>query len=142
MTVPETSKPIGLVVMIDDETFDQHIYKRILERSGLVERSLSFLGADLALEYFLAHPEEQIDAIFLDINMPRMDGFEFLEAATKTLGPNFAKVCIVMLTTSLDDNDRTRAMSFDIVRDFLNKPLTLEDVQRVADIIRAERAGR
>jgi CheY-like chemotaxis protein len=72
--------------------------------------------------------------IFLDINMPRMNGFEFLEAATERLGPEFAKIVVVMLTTSLIEKDRERAATFPVVRRFINKPLTVEHLQDVAQL--------
>ncbi len=126
---------IPVAMIIDDESFDQKMYKRIIDRSGLVEKTLSFSAADHALTYLQENPDQPIDLILLDINMPRMNGFEFLDIATRELGPKFAKVCIVMLTTSLDPNDRERAASFEIVRDFLNKPLTLDDLRRLATLI-------
>ncbi|MEP5728361.1 MAG: response regulator [Sulfitobacter sp.] len=130
-----TNKPIKNAMIIDDEVFDQRIYKRIIARSGLVENLHSFLAADLALDYLSGHPDMVVDAIFLDINMPRMNGFEFLDQATAMLGPNFAKVCIVMLTTSLDPKDMQRAKEFEVVKEFLNKPLTTDHVAHVADLV-------
>lgn len=128
-------KRIPIAMIIDDEAFDQKMYRRIIDRSGLVEETLSFSAADLALDYLKANPDKPIDLILLDINMPRMNGFEFLDAATRELGPHFAKACIVMLTTSLDPIDRERASKYEVVRDFLNKPLTLEDLKRLAQLI-------
>lgn len=130
-----TPKPIPVAMIIDDEAFDQKVYRRIIDRSGLVEKTLSFSAADEALDYLKQHPDDPIDLILLDINMPRMNGFEFLDAAARELRPNFAKVCIVMLTTSLDPLDRERAAQYEIVRDFLNKPLTLDDLSRLAKLI-------
>lgn len=127
--------PIQLAYLIDDEAFDQKMYQRIIARTHLVGETRSFLAADHALDHLKTHPDEAVDAIFLDINMPRMTGFEFLEEATAELGPAFAKVCIVMLTTSLDPSDRARAERFDVVKDFLNKPLTAADVQHVAELV-------
>ena len=136
MTASSDGKPIQLALLIDDESFDQMMYKRIIERSGLVAEVMGFLAADIALDYLRENPGREIDVIFLDINMPRMNGFEFLEAAVAQLGPNFTKVCIVMLTTSLNPSDHARAKEFEVVRDFLNKPLTLEDVRNVAELVK------
>jgi len=71
------------------------------------------------------------DIIFLDIRMPRMDGFDFLE--------NFAamNVCkqvkIVMLTSSSREEDKTRALTYNAVIDYLEKPLTEAMIQKIAD---------
>lgn len=122
-------------MIIDDERFDQKMYQRIIDRSGLVEETLSFHAADQALLFLRDNPDKPVDLILLDINMPRMSGFEFLAAATRDLGPNFTRVCIVMLTTSLDPLDREKAAQFAVVRDFLNKPLTVDDIKRLARLI-------
>ena len=89
-------------------------------------------NADEALAHIRANPDLQIDVIFLDINLPRMNGFEFLEAATREISEEFAHVVVVMLTTSLNPDDRERAESFDVVKEFINKPLTVEHVEKVS----------
>lgn len=125
---------IPLVMLIDDESFDQSLYRRLIARTGLVGEVMSFTYADEALAYLTAPKSRRADVIFLDINMPRMNGFEFLEAATERLGPEFAKIVVVMLTTSLIEKDRERAAAFPVVRCFINKPLTVEHLQEVAQL--------
>lgn len=121
--------PIGTVMLIDDEKADQMMYRRVLKRSGLAANYVSFQYAEEALEYLKKDDREDIDLIFLDINMPRMNGFEFLEVAVRDLGPDFAKVVVVMLTTSLDPQEREKAENTGIVREFINKPLTKEKLE-------------
>lgn len=131
-----TAKPIiETVMLIDDERADQIMYRRILERSGVVRNHISFQYASEALEYLKRQDRAEIDLIFLDINMPGMSGFEFLEAATAEFGPGFAKAVVVMLTTSLNPRDRERAAQFDVVRDFVNKPLTVEYIETLAELV-------
>lgn len=130
---------IHRTMLIDDTDIDQKLYQRVLKRSGLVEEVIPFLYADEALEFLRSNASEKIDLIFLDINMPRMNGFEFLEAATREFGDTFAHVVIVMLTTSLAPEDRERAAEFEIVRDFINKPLTIEHVRHAAELVKQAR---
>ena len=127
--------PLDTVLIIDDELFDQKMYQRIISRSGLVRHTLSFQFAQDALDYLKDSSNQKVDVIFLDINMPRMNGFEFLEAATAEHGPNFATLCVVMLTTSLTKSDQRRAAQFPIVKEYLNKPLTTDDMAHVARLV-------
>lgn len=128
------TKTIKLALLIDDNKIDQRIYQRVINQSGLVDEVLSFTFADEALAYLQANRDLVIDVIFLDINMPRMNGFEFLEQATEQLGKEFARVVVAMLTTSLNPDDRKLAETFDKVKCFINKPLTIEHIQQIADI--------
>ena len=127
--------PIGRLLLIDDNDVDQMMYKRIIQRSGLVGETISFLYADEALEYLKREDCPHVDAVLLDVMMPRMDGFEFLEAVNTELGDSFNGIVVVMLTTSLNPDDRARAESFDSVRDFLNKPLTVQHLESIAGML-------
>lgn len=122
-------------MLIDDEDIDRRVYQRVIDKSGLVERTLTFTYADEALAYMKDNPDLDVDVIFLDINMPRMNGFEFLDAVNRDLGPDFAKVVIAMLTTSLNPSDRSRAAEYEIVKEYISKPLTVEHVERVASYL-------
>ncbi|WP_370401224.1 response regulator [Sulfitobacter sp. JB4-11] len=121
-------------MMIDDNEIDQMMYRRVMKRSDMVDEVIGFLWARDALDYLLDPDNPPVDLILLDVNMPRMDGFEFLQAASEAVGPDFAPV-VVMLTTSLNPRDYDRAMQFDAVREFLNKPLCLEHLAHLAALI-------
>lgn len=133
---------IDTLMLIDDSSFDQMIYRRIAQKTGLVQHLLQFLDAAEALAY-LDDPETTDPVlILLDINMPGMDGFEFLQAATERFGVDLCPI-VVMLTTSLHPRDEQRARSFPVVRDFLNKPLTKEQLHALAGLVDrgAQRGG-
>ncbi|EBA08702.1 response regulator [Sagittula stellata] len=122
---------IDHLMTIDDEPIDQKLYKRLIERSGLVGTLHQHLGGETALDFFANPDRPEIDAILLDINMPGMNGFEFLHAATTRFGTHFVKCAVIMLSTSAREEDKARAHSFDVVHGFMTKPLTLDALRQV-----------
>tara|TARA_R110000850_G_scaffold17028_6_gene52668 strand:+ start:1380 stop:1799 length:420 start_codon:yes stop_codon:yes gene_type:complete len=132
---------IGTIMLVDDDKVDQMMYKRVINRSGLVGKIIPFQYPDEALAYLKTPDCDEIDVLLLDINMPRLTGFEFLERAIAEVGPAFAKVVVVMLTTSLDPSDKKRAASFSIVKAFHNKPITVEDLVHISSLPSEPKSG-
>ncbi|MEM7506588.1 MAG: response regulator [Pseudomonadota bacterium] len=130
--------PITRLLIIDDSKIEQKLYRLIVERTGLVGEVISFYYAEEALDYLSSDPRPEVDCIALDINMPRMTGFEFLDAATERLGADFVKLVVVMLTTSLDPEDRRRASRHAVVREFFNKPLSRGHLERMIELLNPE----
>lgn len=134
-------RPLGRVMLIDDEPFDQMLYKRVIKRTGLATDIIGFTLATNAIAYLRDGSQPKIDLILLDIRMPMMDGFEFLEEAQNDLGTEDAPPIVMMLTTSLSPADRARSEGNKVVRRFLNKPLTAEQVEDFVDLVAATRTG-
>lgn len=121
-------------MMIDDNILDHTLYRFLIERTGLVEELVSMLDAREALTY-LAKNHEKIDLILLDINMPGMSGFDFLEEVREMLGDEFTKPIIIMLTTSMDPKDIDRASRYQMVKDYCNKPLSEQNIEEFARLV-------
>lgn len=143
MPIAQENAPTAVIprlAIIDDAEFDQMLYARLIERSGLVGELLSFFSAEAALEHFEAPAAAPVDAILLDVNMPGMSGFEFLEYVTANRLSQYTDIVIVMLTTSLNPADVSRAEQFALVKDYINKPLDAHHLDRICALL-SEAAG-
>lgn len=134
-----TTAALRTVMLIDDNDADNFFHGMMIERSGLATELLVFEWAEKALEWFQAHPGHAVDLILLDINMPRMNGFEFLEQFHLLPEAHQADARVCMLSSSPLDSDRVRAFTFPRVADFIVKPLGddfLSQLTRACDIRR------
>ncbi|MEM9426764.1 MAG: response regulator [Pseudomonadota bacterium] len=129
------SYPIPRLAIIDDAEFDQMLYARLIKRTGVVGETLCFLSAEEALAHFEAPETQPVDVILLDINMPGMSGFDFLEHVSKNKPEDYAEIVIVMLTTSLNPLDVERAATFDLVKEYIHKPLEEQHLSEIAELL-------
>ena len=124
-----------VAMIIDDDEMDQFFHHKTINDAGIFSEIISFYYAADALEYLKDPNTCEIDVIFLDINMPRMNGFEFLEAAYAEFGDSFAKVVVVMVTSSLDPQDLENANKYNVVKEYINKPISVEAVQNIGKLL-------
>ena len=113
-------------IVIDDSKLDCFIAEKIIKNTGKSETIKSFLQATEALEYIAnspADPHAQT-VILVDIQMPVMNGFEFVEAFEKLSNSITANYVIYIISSSINENDLNKVHSFSSVKQFLNKPLT------------------
>ncbi|HNQ12853.1 MAG TPA: response regulator [Bacteroidia bacterium] len=122
-----TQKPFfKKILVIDDSETDRYIAKRMFEKYHFAEELVLKESAMKALEYLKSleeTPEELPKYIFLDIRMPEVDGFGFLEEYSKLPDCVKSNCVIMMLSTSLDPNDHEKANTNPYVFQFMNKPL-------------------
>ncbi len=116
------NKKLNCILFIDDDEPTNFLNKITIEQSGYTDRVEIFQSGQEALDY-LSGPFPSPDLIFLDINMPCMDGWEFLERYKALHRADKAEIVLVMLTTSLNPDDEIKTRDMEEVAGFENKPL-------------------
>jgi CheY-like chemotaxis protein len=114
------------IFLVDDDPINNLINKRLLSKTRISQKIQEFLGGEDALLMLKDVPDSNSLLIFLDINMPVLNGWEFLNKYLDSF-PN-RKDKIIILSSSIDFQDRQRAQEYEIVSGFLEKPLTLEKI--------------
>jgi CheY-like chemotaxis protein len=131
-------RKLNCVLLIDDDEPTNFLNRIIIESSGCAEEIKTAQSGREALEYLMQTNSDQTfpcpDLIFLDINMPAMNGWEFLERYRQLDSERKGKVMIVMLTTSLFPEDKLRSKEIPEISAFENKPLTEEKLDKILKI--------
>lgn len=130
------TKPLKLILLIDDDEATNYLHRIMIDDAECTEETYVTKNGKAALEYLRSSVEgqhPQPDLIFLDINMPIMDGWDFLEEYQKLDEAQKGKIVLIMLTTSVNPDDYEKAKNYPDVAGFKNKPLTVELLHEIVE---------
>lgn len=119
-------------VLIDDNEADNAFHEIMIRRAGFEGEILVFEGGQEALDFIRSDGLFKTTCIFLDINMPLMNGFEVAQEATPLLEGK-SSVILVMLTSSGSPADRDRALAMSVIKGFVTKPLDVPMVRKMME---------
>ena len=126
---------LNCILLIDDDEPTNFLNRMVIEEVDCTERLEILQSGREALQYLSNTSSSgnypQPDLVFLDINMPAMDGWEFLENYNQLPEEQKAKIIVVMLTTSFNPEDELKARKIAGISDFRNKPLTPEALRQI-----------
>ncbi len=122
------------ICLIDDDKIYQFTAKKIIESTNLTKAVLSFFNGEEAIDFFksnLQNVDSIPDIIFLDINMPIKDGWQFLEDFKSLLNDVKKDITIYMVSSSVDDYDIKKSKEYSFVTDYIIKPINRERFEQL-----------
>ncbi len=130
-------KPPFQFILIDDDPMNNLICKLTIEMTFGQSDVKAFVNPEVALNYIqtdFANLGDTTGLLLLDINMPIMSGWEFLEMFDNLSFELKERIKICILSSSIDERDKERSYANKNVLDFLVKPLTDKDIQRITSM--------
>ena len=124
---------MSTVLIIDDDPVHQRIAQLMISRNHLFDTCVSHTEAGQALKFLKSNsnnPEALPDIILLDLNMPVIDGWDFLDTYDKFRGDLVKDIRIFIVTSSVDEKDKLRSQTFSFVKGFISKPLSPDIIRK------------
>jgi len=134
-------KKLNCVLLVDDDEPTNFLHSIILDESEVSNKVMAFQWGQEALYYLtqkngyaVKSPEHPMpELILLDINMPKMNGWEFVDEYKKLSDDLHSRIKLIMLTTSVNPDDEVRARGNAYIHDFHTKPLTIENLEQIVN---------
>lgn len=125
---------LDLILCVDDDPITLMLCKKVITKALFSNEIITALNGEEALNYFdtieRTNPDSELKKqprlIFLDLNMPVMGGWEFLDRFNSADYSEFNTIKVIILSSTIDPEDLERAKKYPMVIDFLSKPITVE----------------
>jgi len=134
-----------LILCVDDDPITLMLCKMVISKANFAKEIITAQNGEEALNYFDdlklnnlgAEIKKYPQLILLDLNMPVMGGWEFLDHFSKKDYISFFKDCkVIVLSSTIDPEDIRKAKTYPMVLDFLSKPITKEMLEHLRGIMR------
>jgi CheY-like chemotaxis protein len=129
------------ILFVDDDPITLMLCKKVIAKSSFANEISTAQDGEEALKYFNTLKYDSTKSttdkipqlIFLDLNMPVMGGWEFLEHFTSDAYTEFSDTKVIILSSTIDPEDLERAKKFPVIIDFLSKPITTSMIEYLKD---------
>ncbi len=125
---------LDCVLLVDDDQVCNFLHENVIHLMDGNMNVQTALNGQSALDYLMEQPEGSPQLVLLDLNMPVMDGFDFLDEFVKLPAEKRKNIVIVVLTSSDYEKDRKRARQYNVVCGYVTKPLTHEKMVSIMEL--------
>lgn len=120
-------------ILIEDDDIFNFIHNQIILQASPNAKITIFKYAHQALDYLVNDSSNFPDVIFLDLNMPEMNGFEFIDRLINHFDQENISSKLYLVSSTLDHRDKDRAKSYSCVNGLIDKPLTAPFIKSLFD---------
>lgn len=132
---------LDLILCVDDDPITLMLCKKVIDKTSFSNEIITAQNGEKALQYFDAIKISALEnnspklpqLIFLDLNMPVMGGWEFLDSFSSSKYSDFNSIKVVILSSTIDPEDLEKAKKYPMVLDFLSKPITISMLEYLTD---------
>ena len=133
----DAKKPLSNIIFVDDDPTSNYIHNLVIKKLEIKVNTYFFLNVDDALNFLLNRELQENDIandiIFIDINMPVKDGWDFIQEFEDNIAENEQKKIIIMMSSVINKNDADRIKNHKMIDDFMLKPFSEEMLENIFD---------
>ncbi|WP_026708721.1 response regulator [Flavobacterium frigidarium] len=130
---------LNTILFVDDDPITLMLCKKVISKAAFSDQIITAQNGEEAINLFhnlLDDSEKTVpELIFLDLNMPIMGGWDFLEEFSKPTFKQFHNIKVIVLSSTIDPEDLEKIKEFPMVMDFLPKPISLSMLNKVAEAL-------
>ena len=128
-------KKLKNIILIDDNIHANYFNEIKLQQNNACDKITIFMNGKEALDYLVNNKETDVDLILLDINMPVMNGWQFLSNIERVWREIEKSIPIFILSSSVNTYDKQKSAEYESVKGFINKPLNDNDLKEMIDYV-------
>ncbi len=127
------------LLCVDDDKITLTLINLIVKKASFADEIITRMNGEEALDFYTdlcnnATAENYPELIFLDLNMPCMNGWDFLDEFVKKFYTRFNKTKVVILSSSIAPSEKAKAAKYPIVIDYISKPLTINSLKTISGL--------
>lgn len=124
---------LDLIILLDDNNATNYFHEKIIKESKIIKNCMAFQNGPELLNYFESKKCIIPELIYMDINMPEMNAWEFIKEFEKIKSKHLKNIVFILLSTSLSPSDKVLAENISLIKEVQIKPLTVASIHKTVN---------